>query len=85
LSKGSARQQLRECLEKSWGDDPYCRGVNSGYYTTGVWTTSGDAVRAPIGVLHWGSSERSQTWNGAMGGAVRAGERAANEVLAALP
>jgi monoamine oxidase len=44
----------------------------------------GPALREPIGRLHWAGTETSPVWNGYMDGAVRSGERAAAEVLAAL-
>ncbi len=44
----------------------------------------GAALRAPVGRIHWAGTETSTYWNGYMDGAVRSGERAASEVLAAL-
>jgi monoamine oxidase len=37
-----------------------------------------------VGRIHWAGSETSIYWNGYMDGAVRSGQRAAKEVLAAL-
>jgi monoamine oxidase len=51
---------------------------------TGVWTRYAQALREPVGRIHWAGSETSDVWNGYMDGAVRSGERAAEEVLAAL-
>jgi monoamine oxidase len=70
--------------EKVWGDDEFGRGAEGGYWTTGVLTNYGMALRAPIGVLHWAGTETSAVWMGKMEGALRAGERAAAEVLAGL-
>jgi len=70
-----------EYLEKSWGDDPFCRGVDGGYWPAGVWTGYGSALRAPIGRLHWAGTETASIWNGKMEGALLAGQRAADEVL----
>ncbi|MCH0541988.1 FAD-dependent oxidoreductase [Streptomyces sp. MUM 203J] len=70
--------------EWSWGDDPYTRGAYGGYLTPGVWTAYGPALTAPVGRLHWTGTETAATWNGKLEGAVRAGERTAEEVLAAL-
>ena len=39
-------------------------------------------LREPVGRIHWAGTETSTFWNGYMDGAVRSGERAANEVLA---
>jgi hypothetical protein len=43
----------------------------------------GAALRAPVGRIHWAGTESSTVWMGYMDGAVRSGERAAQEVLAA--
>ena len=44
----------------------------------------GPALREPVGRIHWAGTETADFWQGYMDGAVRSGERAAAEVLAAL-
>jgi monoamine oxidase len=44
----------------------------------------GPWLRRPHGLVHWAGTETSTYWTGYMDGAVRAGERAATEVLARL-
>jgi monoamine oxidase len=73
-----------EYREKNWGDDPFCRGVDGGYWPQGVWTGYGHALRAPIGTLHWAGTETASIWNGKMEGALLSGRRAMEEVLQAL-
>jgi len=51
-------------------------------FAPGVLTTYGAAVREPVGRIHWASSERATLMHGLMEGAVRSGERTADEVLA---
>jgi monoamine oxidase len=46
-----------------------------------VWTGYGEALREPVGRIHWAGTESSEVWNGYMDGAIRSGERAAREVL----
>jgi monoamine oxidase len=70
--------------EKNWGDDPYCRGADGGYWAPRVWTTYGHTIREPHGLIHWAGTETSALWNGKMEGALLAGERAATEVLERL-
>jgi monoamine oxidase len=70
--------------EKNWGDDPYCRGADGGYWSPRVWTTYGHALREPHGVVHWAGTETSALWNGKMEGALLSGERVAAEVLERL-
>ncbi len=51
----------------------------------GLLTAAGPALRPPVGRIHWAGTETSPVWTGYMEGAVRAGNRAAAEVLAAVP
>jgi monoamine oxidase len=73
-----------EYREYSWGEDAFTRGAAGGAWAPGLWTAYGHALRAPIGVLHWAGAETAASWHGTMEGALRAGARAAAEVLAAL-
>ena len=52
-----------------------------GIHGPGSLVANGAALRAPVGRIHWASTETSTYWNGYMDGAVRSGERAAKEVL----
>lgn len=71
-------------IERDWSAEQYSRGGYAGFFPTGVWTGYGAALRRPVGRIHWAGTETSPIWNGYMDGAVRSGERAAREVLAAL-
>ena len=73
-----------EYFEQSWAEEEYTRGCYAGYMPPGVWTTFGEALRAPVGRLHWAGTETATIWNGYMDGALQSGERAAAEALAAL-
>jgi len=73
-----------EYVEQNWAEEEYSRGCYGGYMPPGVWTNFGEALRTPIGRLHWAGTETATVWNGYMDGAVQSGERAAAEVLAAL-
>ena len=44
----------------------------------------GQALRAPVGRIHWAGTETATVWTGYMDGAVQAGKRAASEALARL-
>jgi monoamine oxidase len=50
-----------------------------------VLTAFGPALREPVGPLHWAGTETATRWNGYIDGALQSGERAAREVLAAIP
>ena len=47
----------------------------------GAWTDFGFTLREPVGRIHWAGTETAGTSHGAMDGAVRSGERAADEIL----
>lgn len=81
---GEKAGQPYEYVEQNWAEEEYTRGCYAGYMPPGVWSMYGEALRAPIGRLHWAGTETATAWNGYMDGAIQAGERAAAEVLAAL-
>lgn len=74
-------QRFVECV---WADEEWTRGCYGSLMGPGAWTDYGDALRAPVGSLHWAGAETATVWSGYMDGAVQSGERAADEVLAAL-
>jgi monoamine oxidase len=79
---GERAARPRELLERSWADEEYSGGCYAGYFPPGVWTTYGQALREPVGRLHWAGTETATAWNSYMEGAVQSGERAADAVLA---
>ena len=46
----------------------------------GALSAYGEALRRPAGRVHWAGAETATVWTGYMEGAVRSGERAAEEV-----
>jgi monoamine oxidase len=80
---GEPAGRPRELLERSWADEEYSGGCYAGYFPPGVWTSFGQALREPIGRLHWAGTETATVWTCHMEGAVQSGQRAAEEVLAA--
>jgi monoamine oxidase len=73
-----------EYVERDWAAEEWSRGCYGGRFGTGVWTGYGEALRKPVGRIHWAGTETAEVWNGYMDGAVRSGERATEEVLEAL-
>jgi monoamine oxidase len=71
-------------VEKDWSDDRWTRGCPTAHTAPGVLRRFGPALRRPTGRVHWAGSETSTFWQGYMDGAVRSGERAADEALRAL-
>jgi monoamine oxidase len=69
-------------VDKSWAEEEWTRGCYGCYLPTGGWTTYGDAIREPIGRIHWAGTETALRWMGYIDGAIRSGERVASEVVA---
>jgi monoamine oxidase len=80
---GPRAAQPLEYVERDWMAEEFSRGCYGAHFTPGVWTAFGDALRTPIGALHWAGAECAPVWNGYMEGAVRSGEQAAEDVLSA--
>jgi monoamine oxidase len=62
--------------------EEFSRGCYGAHFTPGVWTAYGEALREPVGRIHWAGAECSPVWNGYMEGAVRSGETAGADVAA---
>lgn len=69
--------------ELDWTAEIWSRGCYGAHFTPGTWTELGRVLREPVGRIHWAGTETSPVWNGYMEGAVRSGERAAEDVLRA--
>lgn len=78
---GAPAVQPSEFVDLVWADEPFSRGCYGAFLAPGAWTAHGQALRAPIGCLHWAGAETATTWSGYMDGAVSSGERAAREVV----
>jgi monoamine oxidase len=70
-----------EYIEQDWMAEEFSRGCYGAHFTPGVWTAYGEALREPVGRIHWAGTECSPVWNGYMEGAVLSGEATAAEVL----
>lgn len=51
------------------------------HYAPGVLTGFGHALREPCGRIHWAGTETATDWSGSIEGAIRSGERAADEIM----
>jgi monoamine oxidase len=69
-------------IEHDWRHEKWTRGCPTGIPRPGILSKYGSTLRAPIGPVHFAGTETSDYWQGYMDGAVRAGERAAREILA---
>ncbi len=73
-----------DVVVQDWSREVWSRGCPVAVLPPGALSAYGPALTAPVGVVHWAGTETSGYWRGYMDGAVRSGERAAREVLAAL-
>jgi monoamine oxidase len=73
-----------EYTEKDWTKEQWTGGGPVANYAPGTMLRFGRTIRQPHGRVHWAGTETSTYWTGYMDGAVRAGERAAVEVLEKL-
>jgi monoamine oxidase len=80
---GPKAAKIRDYVEQSWAEEEWTRGCFMAHWAPGVLTTLGHLLREPVGRIHWAGTETSPVMHGFIDGAVRSGERAAAEVLAA--
>lgn len=78
---GDRALEPMEYVEKDWTAEEYSRGCYGAHFAPGVWTSYGEALREPIGRIHWAGAEYATEWNGYMEGAVRSGEAIAASLL----
>ena len=79
---GPAAAHWTAYAECDWTAEPYSRGGPVGVMGPGTLGRYGHVLRRPEGRVHWAGTDTATVWNGYMDGAIQAGERAADEVLA---
>jgi len=72
-----------EYIELDWAEEKFTQGCESPLGLN-VLTEYGRALRPSVGRVHWAGTETSSVWNGYMEGAVRAGKKAAAEIIEIL-
>lgn len=70
-------------VDHDWTAEHWSRGCYVGVMPPGVLTRVGEALRTPCGRIHFAGTETARRWVGYLDGAIEAGERAADEVIAA--
>ncbi len=71
-------------IETPWWKEPWTRGCSMAHWSPGILTKYGSLLRQPFGRVHWAGTETATISYGSIDGAVRSGERAADEILAAV-
>ena len=72
-----------DVVETPWWKEPWTRGCSMAHLPPGVLSRLGPLLQQPFGRVHWAGTETATTSHGAIDGAIRSGERAAAELLAA--
>lgn len=70
-----------EVLDMNWVSEQWTRGCSMARMGPGVITNFYNAIREPHGRVHWAGTETATVSHGAIDGAVRSGERVAQEIL----
>lgn len=73
-----------EIVEQIWPNEQWSQGCPCPALPVGGLTNLGHVLRAPYGKLHFVGTETAYEWKGYMDGAVRSGERGAEEVITKL-
>jgi monoamine oxidase len=73
-----------EIVEQIWQNEQWSQGCPCPVMAPGMLTKYEDVLRATFGKLHFVGTETAFEWKGYMEGAVRSGERGAQEVMLAL-
>jgi monoamine oxidase len=81
---GDQARAPADYFERDWTKERWTRGCPVAHTAPGVLTRYGPWLRRAVGKVHFAGTETADYWLGYMDGAVRSGERAAREVLAAL-
>ncbi len=78
---GEKAHQASAYFEQAWAEEEWSGGGPVCAPAPGALTAYGAELRRPSGRVHWAGAETSTVWCGYMDGAVRSGERAAEEIL----
>lgn len=73
-----------ETIEQEWWKDQWSQGCPAPAMPPGLMTECGHALRSVEGAVHFVGTETAYEWKGYMEGAVRSGERGAQEVIQVL-
>jgi monoamine oxidase len=71
-------------FEHDWEREEWTRGCSMAHFAPGILTQYGEILRQPTGRIHWAGTETATVSHGTIDGAIRSGQRAAAEILAAL-
>lgn len=82
---GPAASEPIDYEDQNWPAEEWSRGCFGAWMGPGVMTSVGSSIRQPYGRVHWAGTETSPKWMGYVDGAIRSGERSAEEILSGDP
>ncbi|RDA95706.1 hypothetical protein CP533_1089 [Ophiocordyceps camponoti-saundersi (nom. inval.)] len=82
---GPEAANTTDFILQRWDLEPYSRGGPVAYGPPGLLTKFGPFLRKPFGNIHFAGTETADYWVGYMDGAIRSGERVAQEILRKMP
>ena len=77
---GDAALNPIDYVDHCWGAEEFAPGGPTAAVPPGSWTTYGPWLRKPVDGIHWAGTETADKWTGFLDGAIRSGQRAADEV-----
>ncbi|KAL9087688.1 MAG: hypothetical protein Q9159_003500 [Coniocarpon cinnabarinum] len=78
---GPQAADVKQWVIQRWDNEVWSRGAPVALAGPGTLTKYGEALRKPVGGIHWAGTETAAYWTGYMDGALRGGQRAAAEIL----
>jgi len=81
---GERALQPTHSLEADWATEPFIQGAPIATFPPGALSVFGEALREPIGCIHWAGTETARESTGFMEGALESGDRVADEVWSAM-
>lgn len=76
-----ARENILEVNYVNWSEEDYLGGAPTSAMGPGLLSQYGAALRKPFKHLHFAGAETAYEWKGYLEGALRAGSRAAEEII----
>jgi len=76
---GDAASSPIDYVDHCWGCEEFAPGGPTAAVPPGSWTTYGPWLRKPVDSIFWAGTETADKWTGFLDGAVRSGQRAAEE------
>lgn len=71
-------------VDHRWGAEEFAPGGPTAAVPPKSWTRYGASLRTPVDGIFWAGTETADVWTGFLDGAVRSGQRAADEVVELL-